>query len=310
MKLGFIKPNYPGEKRVALLPEDVNHFPDEIVIESGFGDYLEIKDIQYVEAGCTIAERSWIFAHCEGIFALKLIQPSDYPFLRANQTIIGWTHPRDSGTAFYNDICKPLNIKVVDLDNIAPSVYCQDQKYLIPFIPRNFVAKNSFIAGYSATVHALLTYGMILNSQTKIAVLSSGNVAQGAFSAAVKLGGDVRMYYRKTMPEFKAAIGDFDVIINGIEMDQPDQHLIARCDLKKMKTGALIIDAAADAGNTIEGTHYTHIAEPIYEEAGKFFYEVNNAPSLFYRSASKAISHAFSKDVYTHAIADYLKVIA
>ena len=42
MKLGFIKPNFPNERRVALLPEHVNDFPNEIIVETGFGDYLNI----------------------------------------------------------------------------------------------------------------------------------------------------------------------------------------------------------------------------------------------------------------------------
>jgi N5-(carboxyethyl)ornithine synthase len=40
------------------------------------------------------------------------------------------------------------------------------------------------------------------------------------------------------------------------------------------------------------------IAEPMYEEDGLFFYEVNNAPSLLYRRTSYEISKSFSEWVY------------
>ena len=37
MILGLIKSNFPGERSVALLPEDINNFENEILIEQGFG---------------------------------------------------------------------------------------------------------------------------------------------------------------------------------------------------------------------------------------------------------------------------------
>nr|AAB22793.1 N5-(carboxyethyl)-ornithine synthase {NADP(H)-binding fold} {EC 1.5.1.24} [Lactococcus lactis, Peptide Partial, 39 aa] [Lactococcus lactis] len=37
----------------------------------------------------------------------------------------------------------------------------------------------------------------------KIAILGSGNVAQGAFSSISKYSSNIRMYYRKTMSIFK-----------------------------------------------------------------------------------------------------------
>lgn len=55
MKLGFLIPNHPNEKRVALLPEHVKNFNNELVVETGFGETLGISDEEYVKAGCTIS---------------------------------------------------------------------------------------------------------------------------------------------------------------------------------------------------------------------------------------------------------------
>lgn len=298
MKLGFIKPNYPNEKRVALLPEHIKELENTIIIEKGFGDYLDIKDDEYKNAGCEILSREEIFKTCDSIFSLKLIQPSDYDMLRKGQMIIGWTHPTGSGSEFMKLQAIPKNLIIVDLDNIYPSIYYQDRKVDINWIPRNFVARNSFNAGYATTMHALMSYGMIPDSNTKVAILSSGNVSQGAFYAISKLGADVRLFYRKTMNEFKNDIGQFDVIINGIEVDEPNTHIISKNELYMVKKKCLIIDAAADAGNAIEGTRYMSIDNPIYKENDIYFYEVNNAPSIFYRDASKIISKSFSKHIY------------
>ena len=143
-------------------------------------------------------------------------------------------------------------------------------------------------------MHAFLNYGAYPDPSMRIAVLGNGNTAQGVFHFLSKFTDNIRMFYRKTMDEFKAEIGTFDVIVNGIEVDVPNFHLVTKEDIAKTKPGCFFIDAAADAGNTIEGTHYTSIDKPMYEEDGRFFYEVNNSPSLIYRTSSKFLSKTFA----------------
>ena len=229
--------------------------------------------------------------------------------LRQGQMIIGWTHPTGSGSKFYNEIAKPLGLKIIDLDNIYPSCYYGDSKIPIPFIEKNFVWKNSFFAGISSVQQALLHYGMFPDSNTKVAVLASGSVSQGAFYLMSKFNVDLRMFYRKTMSEFYASIGEYDIIINGIEVDGTVDHIISKEQLKKVKKGCLLIDSAADAGNAIEGTHYSRISDPLYEEDGRFFYEVNNAPSLLFRRTSFEISKSFSKWVYQKDVARFWELV-
>lgn len=299
MKIGFIKPTYNGEKRVALLPEHItSDFENELIVESGFGSNLGINDIDYEKKGCKILDRVSIFNECDTLFCLKLIQPEDYPFLREGQMIIGWTHPTGSGAEFYNSVAVKKHLRIIDLDNIFPTANLDNVHRPIPFIDKNFVWKNSFYAGIASVQHALLNFGMFPDSNTKVAVLASGSVSQGAFYYLSKYNVDIRLFYRKTMNEFYASIENYDLIVNGIEVDGTVKHIITKDDLRRVKKGCLLIDAAADAGNAIEGTHYTTLTDPMYEENGLFFYEVNNAPSLLYRKTSYEISKAFSEWVY------------
>lgn len=299
MKLGFIKPTYPGEKRVALLPEHITtDFENEIIIETNFGCNLGISDAEYEAKGCRIDTRENIFASCETIFCLKLIQPDDYDLLRVGQMIVGWTHPTGSGAEFYQSVACKKKIKVIDLDNIYPTAHFVDNHIPIPFVKKNFIWKNSYYAGIASVQHALLHFGFFPDSNTKVAVLASGSVSQGAYSYISKYNVDIRMFYRKTMNEFYETIGEYDIIVNGIEVDASVKHIITKEQLKQAKKGCLVIDSASDAGNAIEGTRYMSIANPMYEEDGLFFYEVNNAPSLLYRNTSYEISKAFSEWVY------------
>ncbi|WP_281170659.1 NAD(P)-dependent oxidoreductase [Lacticigenium naphthae] len=301
MKLGMIRPTYPNEKRVALLPEHVKAFENELVVEHGFGEYLDIPDEAYAAVGCTLASREEVFASCEAIFSLKLIQPHDYSLLRKGQMIVGWTHPEVSGLGFMEDVGFEKELMIVDLDNICPTIQLNKKKIQIPWIPMNFVHRNSFIAGYAATQHAFMSFGKLADSNQNIAILGSGNVSQGAFSAVTKMGASqVRMYYRKTMNQLKDELDEVDVLINGIELDAKHGHLVTKEELAKMKPNSLIIDAAADADRTIEGTDYTTIDDPLYKKDGLYYYCVANAPAVLYREASYAISKSFSKWVYQH----------
>lgn len=310
MKLGFVIPTYPGEKRVALLPEDIDGFENELIVEKGFGLALNIDDGRYEEKGCKMADREEIFSSCDVVFCLKLLQEPDYQYLREGQMIIGWTHPTGSGTSFYQNVAVKQGLKIVDLDNIYPTIHEGDRHIPIPFIKKNFIWKNSFYAGVASVQHALLHFGLYPDSSTKVAVLANGSVSQGAYNYISKYNVDIRMFYRKTMQEFYDTIGEYDIIINGIEVDGTVKHIVTKDDLRRVKKGCLLIDSAADAGNAIEGTHYTSIADPMYEEDGLFFYEVNNAPSLLYRVTSVEISRSFSEWVYKRDVKRFFDLLA
>ena len=305
MTVGIVKPSYPNENRVALLPEDIGDFPDSLLVEQGIGNSMAIPDDDYMMRGCRMVTREEVFSSCETVFSLKLLQPCDYDLIQHGQMIIGWTHPTGSGRNFMEQQAIPKQLKIVDLDNAYPTLYSGGKSKPLSFLPRNFLFKNSFYAGFSSTMHAFLAYGAYPDPSMKIAVLGNGNTSQGVFHFLSKFTDNIRMFYRKTIPEFKSEIGSFDVIVNGIEVDMPDYHVITREDITRTKVGCFFIDAAADAGNTIEGTRYTRIDSPMYEENGRYFYEVNNSPSLIYRTASRFLSKAFAEYVFEPGVARF-----
>ena len=166
--------------------------------------------------------------------------------------------------------------------------------------------RNSYISGIACVMHALISYGSCDGKNKKVAILSSGNVAQGSFVQLSRLGYEPKMFYRKTMKEFYDTISDYDIIVNGIEIIDGNYHIIDKTMIKKVKKGALIIDAAADAGGAIETSKFTRIDEPLYVKDGVYYYCVNNAPSILYRDVSKVISETFTKYIYN---LDFDKII-
>lgn len=309
MKLGFIKSNFPNERRVPLLPEHIKQFANSIYIENGFGDSLSIPDDNYRKAGCTILTRSEIFASCEGIFSLKLLQPSDYDLIRQNQMIIGWTHPLGSGKEFMETQAIPKNLYILDIDNQRPMMYYQENAYPTQLIPRNFVYQNSFYAGYAGVLHALLSFDLLPNSNCEIAILGSGNAAQGAFHAISKISSSVRLFYRKTLPQFKQQLSKYSIIINGIEVGDSGKPIMTIAEQGQLKTGAFIIDIAADAGNAIEGNQTTTVPDPIYQKNGIYYYTLPNTPTFAYRNVSQILSEQFSKYIFKNDISAFIDEI-
>lgn len=310
MKLGFIKSNFPNERRIPLLPEHIKQFANSIYIESGFGDYLAIPDEDYLKAGCTILSRSEIFASCDSIFSLKIIQPSDYDMIRQNQVIIGWTHPLGSGKEFMETQALPKNLYVLDIDNQEPTMYHQGKDYPTKLIPQNFVYQNSFYAGYAGVLHALLSFGLLPDSDLEVAILGSGNTAQGAFHAISKITSSVQLFYRKTLPQFKQQLDKYSIIINGIEVGDAGTPIMTIEEQAQLKKGTFIIDIAADAGNAIEGNELTTVTDSVYEKNGIYYYTIPNTPTFAYRNISKILSEQFSQYIFKEDISNFIDEIA
>lgn len=307
MEMGFVKPSYPNENRVALLPENIKECFGQVVLEKGFGTSLGISDIDYQDNGAIILERQEVFKRCDFIYSLKLLQPCDYNFLRDGHVIIGWTHPAGSGSQFFNTICKQKKIKIVDVDSQFPRLYYLEKVWDLPIIPKGFINSNSRLAGFSSVQHALISHGLVLDYSLKVAVLSVGNVAQGAINFLQKFSPMMDIYTRSNMNSFIKDIGQYDIIVNGIEIESG--HIINDHDKLRIKKGALVIDAAADGDGAIQGTSYTTIVNPIYLEDGVYYYVVNNSPSLLYREASRLISNSFTENIYSKNPEEFIKFV-
>lgn len=299
--ISFIKPNYPGEKRVAILPHDVIHINRSvyrnIFIESSFGEYMGIDDAEYIDAGCKVINRKQCFEK-EYVFSLKLIQKSDYQYLKKGCKLIGWMHPNGSGRSFCQGVARKNEIDIFDIDSAYPKLYLHDgsEKDVLG-LPKHFFWKNSYYAGQASCIEALKYFSPVDMSLINVCVLGSGSVSQGAFQYLSSIGLSPRMFYRKTLPIFYELIDSFDLIVNGIEIDYEGGHILSSEDLHRTKRDAFIVDAAADAGGAVEGTEYLSIDNPISSTSGRRYFLINNAPTLLYERASFYISSVVSTHV-------------
>lgn len=308
MKIGFILPLSKGEKRVVLLPQDIGGINDELYFENGFGRSMDIEDDEYIRRGARIRNREEIFETCDGIFSLHPIREEDYSLIRDNQVFIGWQQPEGIGRDFYETIFQEKDLTIIDIDN-QTLIYNKDNIIPVKWVKKYFTWDNSVLAGYAALFHGTLSHGIIIRPRTRIAILGSGNVSQGAFQFAAQLGARVRLFYRRTIDDFKKTLDLWDIIVSGIKLDDTVEHILDEDEQKQLKRGCLIIDAAGEAGKTFAGTHLGELTDPLYEKDGRYYYLVNNTPALFYRSASEILSQAFRLHIFNHRLQDYLNLL-
>lgn len=270
--VGFPISHKENENRRAIVPEDIAKIvcPENLYIESGFGDVLGITDAEYAEKGCHICSHEEVLK--QDIICDPKIGDGDYlENLGDGQTIFGWVHATQN---------RDITDKIINgkLTAYAWENMFEKDRHVFWF--------NNELAGEAAIMHAFQCYGR-LPYGLRVAVLGNGNTARGAVRVLNMLGADVMQYNRRQEALFKEELADYDVVVNCILWDvSRKDHIIYAEDLKRMKKGALIIDVSCDRNGGIETCIPTAIEDPTYMVDGIMHYAVDHTPSLFYKTFS------------------------
>lgn len=274
--MGFVIGHKANEKRRALLPADIERIKNkqQLVFETGYGEQLGITDAAYEQLGCKIAPRDEVLK--QDILCDPKIGEADYlADLKDGQVLFGWIH-----TSSNQGKLEPLYSR--DIEMIAWERMYQDNRHCF--------WENNRIAGEAAVMHAYLLYGK-LPEETRVAVIGRGNVAQGAIRILEKLGAEVTIYNRHQEKLLQKELEKFDVIVNAVKWDKErEDHIISREDLKKLPPHSLIIDISSDTNGAIETCRPSEDEESLYEVDAILHYTIDNTPSIFYQTSTKAIS--------------------
>ena len=302
MKIGYIKPSFPNEKRVGLLPQHLSYCSpeDERRFEQGSGESLDIPDAAYGE--CAGYSRESLFAWADVIYCIKVPQPQDYQYFRENQTLVGWIHPFGTSGRHFREYCaEPKNLQLFDIENDI-SIRITQGKTETLNIARDFLKENNILAGYASMMQAIMLRGGITQNE-RVAVFGSGNVAYGVLKYLLSKGIEPILRRRSNVDLMREEFKDYDIFINTAEIAQGDAPIVTFEMLDSMKSTGWIIDAAADTGRAIQGTRATKIGNPIYQDdRGHTFYVVDNSPSLLYRESSKGISEGYAKHFWSRSM--------
>ncbi len=202
IKVGIPKETYPGEKRVALIPADVQRFKKagaEVIVQSGAGEEAGYPDSGYVDKGATIVKsREEVFANADVIIQVRALGANpqeglkDIPLMREGQILIGFMEP-----FFAKDLIEEVGGKGV-------------LSFALELLPRTSKAQSmdvlssmATISGYKAVLIAanyipkmfpMLTTAAGTIMPANVFVIGAGVAGLQAIATARRLGAVVRAY--------------------------------------------------------------------------------------------------------------------
>lgn len=279
--MGFVISHKNGEQRRAILPADIAalKYPGQLYFESGYGLSVGASDEEYAAAGCHVVSREEAMA-CDIIADVKLGDADYLDKLSPNKILFGWAHTvqnLDFTSAMLND-----NHSVIAWEEIF-----EDGRYIF--------YRNREVAGEAAVLHGFRYCGR-MPYDSRVAILGNGQTAKGAMRILHGLGAEVDVYGRRQEQLFRKKMFEYDVLVNCIMWDTSrEDRIIYREDLKKFRSGTLIIDVSCDPELEIETSRPTTIENPVYTVDGVIHYAVDNTPAMFPITVTKVLSRGIGK---------------
>ena len=228
MKVGIPKEIFPGETRIAIIPETAKVLAGkglEVVVEAGAGAAAEFSDEAYRQAGAAI-EASHEKVLGESDLVLKIQRPSgdgegapdEVAMLKSGAALITFLQPYS-----YPDLLSKLAARGVTALSME-------------FVPRISRAQNmdalssmATVAGYKAVLLAANAFGrffpMFMTAAGTIApartlVLGAGVAGLQAIATARRLGAVVEAF--DTRPEVKEQVESLGARFVGLEITHED----------------------------------------------------------------------------------------
>ena len=281
MRIGIPVEAKPGERRVALLPDDVASLAGdghEVRVQSGAGRGIGLDDDAYRAAGATITglEGTW---ESPLVVKVKELQEAEYPRLRRGQTVFGYHHLTGH----------PEHARHVAASGITALAWeaVRDANGSLPLL-----APMSIIAGRMSIDVATRFLGHVPN---RVLVLGAGFCGGAVAEAAREAGAEVHVLRRATAtPEAVERLALQSDLIVGAAFTAGERtpKLLPRSLVARMKKGSMIVDISIEEGGVAETSRRTSHDSPTYVEEGVIHYAVPNMPSAAPRDAARAISAA------------------
>jgi len=94
-RIGVPREIFPGEKRVATVPDVVTKLVKlgfAVVVEQGAGALADLSDQAYIDAGASIApSAAELWSGCDIVFKVRPPTTDEVARMRAGQTLIGFS---------------------------------------------------------------------------------------------------------------------------------------------------------------------------------------------------------------------------
>ncbi len=201
LQIGVPREVFPGEKRVATVPEVVEKLIKQgfrVAVEAGAGDGAQIADDAYRAAGADIvADTARLWSASDLVFKVRAPTPNEIGLLREGATLASFIWPAQNP-----DLLKSLAAR-------KATVLAMDS---VPRISRaqklDALSSMANIAGYRAVIEAAHEFGRFFTGSitaagkvppAKVFVIGAGVAGLAAIGTASSLGAIVRA--NDTRPE-------------------------------------------------------------------------------------------------------------
>ena len=194
-RIGVPREIFPGEKRVATVPEAVVKLIKlgfDVVVESGAGALANLSDDHYREAGASIAPTAAeLWNGSDIVFKVRAPTPDEVALMHAGQTLIGFIWPAQNPDLMQQLAAKQVTVLSIDA---LPRTLSRAQKM-------DALTSMAGVSGYRAVVEAANAFGRFFNGQitaagkvppAKVFIAGAGVAGLAAIGAAASLGAIVR----------------------------------------------------------------------------------------------------------------------
>ena len=199
--IGVPKETFPGERRVATVPEVVPRLAKlgfSVIVQSGAGDAASLSDEAYAAAGATIVpDAASVWSKADIVFKVRAPNADEVGHMREGQILVSFIWPAQNP-----DLMKSLaarKVTVLAMDSVPRMSRAQKMDAL---------SSMANIAGYRAVIEAAHHFGRFFTGQitaagkvppAKVFVIGAGVAGLAAIGAAAGLGAIVRA--NDTRPE-------------------------------------------------------------------------------------------------------------
>ncbi len=316
MKVGVLKEIKDDEYRVALRPvgaELLVRDGHEVLFERGAGRGSGFADEEYERAGATLVDGSRdVFERAELIVKVKEPQPIEIQSLRPHHTVFGYFH-------FAASLALTRSSLDAGYTAIAYETLADASRRLPLLTPMSEVAgRMSIQEGAKHLEKPMRGRGILLGGvpgvePADVVVLGGGVVGSNAARVAAGLGANVVLMDMNldrlreldaimpanvtTIYSDPHAVDHYvrqaDLVIGAVLVSGRRAPRLVSADLvKRMKSGAVIVDVSIDQGGCVETARPTTHHDPIYVVDEVVHYCVGNMPGAVGRTSTQALCNA------------------
>jgi len=316
MIIGVPKEIKNNEFRVGLTPGSVREMHahgHSVLVQKNAGAGIGASDQDYIRAGANITVNAEeIYATTEMIIKVKEPQAAERALLREDQILFTYLHlaPDPAQT---RDLIKSGAVC------IAYETVTSAAGGLPLLAPMSKVAGRLAIqAGAHYLEQPQGGMGKLLGGvpgvePAKVVIIGAGVVGTHAAHIAVGMGADVYILDRNpdaldrhwqhfgkstntiysTNDTLEEHIVSADLVIGAVLVPGAESPKLVSADMvKKMQTGAVLVDVAIDQGGCFETSHPTTHADPTYVVDDVIHYCVANIPGAVPRTSTYALNNA------------------